>query len=52
MIAVLLLLASVVFAVWAALADAGIIDVGAAFQLLALGLACLAASALPWWNRP
>jgi len=39
-----LLVAAVVFAVWAALADAGHIDVGVWPQLLALAVACLAAA--------
>lgn len=48
MISLLLLLAAIVCAVWAALVDAGHIDVGAYGQLLAIALALFAASFLPW----
>lgn len=51
MLSLLLLVAAVVFAGWAALVDAGHVDVGAYAQLLALAVACLAASALPWVKR-
>ncbi len=44
MLSLLILLAAAVLAVWAALADAGVIDAGAAFQLLCLAVACIAAS--------
>lgn len=47
----ILLAAAIVFAVWAALVDAGHIDVGSAFQLLAVSLACGWASQLPWPRR-
>lgn len=40
MLSLVLLVAAVVFAVWAALIDAGHADIGAAFQCLALSLAC------------
>jgi hypothetical protein len=55
MATLLLLLAAVVLAVWAALADAGHIDVGVWPQLLALSVACFAAAFLfehfgPWWK--
>lgn len=46
-----LLLVAVVLAVWSALADAGHIDIGVPFQLLALAVACFAAAFLPWWTR-
>jgi hypothetical protein len=55
MAAILLFLAAVVLAVWSALVDAGHVDVGSAFQLLALSVACFAAAFLlehfsPWWQ--
>lgn len=46
-----LLIAAVVLALWAAVADAGHIDVGVPMQLLAIALACFAAAFLPWWTR-
>lgn len=51
MLSLVLLIASAVLAVWACLVDAGHVDVGTYAQLLALALACLAASFLPWWKR-
>lgn len=39
-----LFVAAMVLAVWAALVDAGHVNVGAAFQLLAAAIACIAAA--------
>lgn len=47
----ILLIAAVVFAVWAALADAGHVTIGVPVQLLAVGIACGFAAFLPWWTR-
>lgn len=47
--AVLLLLAAVVLAVWSALVSGSVITVGNGIVLLALALASFAASFLPWW---
>ncbi len=47
-----LLVAAVVFAVWAALVDAGHVDTGTWPQLLALSVACFAASFIPAHVRP
>jgi hypothetical protein len=50
-VSLLLLIAAVVLGVWAALADAGVVNVGAPPQLLALAVACGFAAFLPWWTR-
>lgn len=47
----LFLLAAIVLAAWAALADAGTVTRGVPMQLLACAVACFAAAFLPWWAR-
>ncbi len=48
MISLLLIVAAIVAFLWAALIDAGHIDLGATLQVLCIGLALLAAASLPW----
>jgi hypothetical protein len=47
--AVLLLLAAVLLSLWSAGVAGDAISFGNAIVLLALALACFAASFLPWW---
>lgn len=47
--AVVLLLAAVLLSIWSAGVSGGAIDFGNALVLLALAVACFAASFLPWW---
>lgn len=47
--AVILLLAAVILAVWSALVAGAVITIGNGAVLLALALAAFAASFLPWW---